>query len=93
VAPVLSPRWATDGRCGIGSLATWREFSLPFVSEMDTAKSDYGLITSSYDPEFGDWELGKLSALREIALAIESDYQYYYMGMCQRFVRPLWMLI
>jgi arginyl-tRNA--protein-N-Asp/Glu arginylyltransferase len=35
---------------------------------------------SSYDPEFGDWEFGKLSALREIALAIENDYQYYYMG-------------
>lgn len=36
---------------------------------------------SSYDPEFGDWEFGKLSALREIAFALEEGYKYYYMGM------------
>lgn len=35
---------------------------------------------SSYDPEFGDWEFGKLSALREIAFALEEGYKYYYMG-------------
>lgn len=35
----------------------------------------------SYDPEFGDWEFGKLSALREIAFALEEGYKYYYMGM------------
>ena len=38
------------------------------------------LTDSSYDPEFGDWEFGKLSALREIALATEGSHQYYYMG-------------
>lgn len=35
----------------------------------------------SYDPEFGNWEFGKLSALREIAFALEEGYKYYYMGM------------
>jgi arginyl-tRNA--protein-N-Asp/Glu arginylyltransferase len=37
-------------------------------------------IPFSYDPEFGAWEFGKLSALREIAFALENDYKYYYMG-------------
>ena len=36
---------------------------------------------NSYDPEFGDWEFGKLSALREIAFALEDGYKYYYMGV------------
>lgn len=34
----------------------------------------------SYDPEFEDWELGKISALFEIALALNENYKYYYMG-------------
>lgn len=35
----------------------------------------------SYDPAYEKWEFGKLSALREVALAVEGAYQYYYMGM------------
>jgi arginine-tRNA-protein transferase len=34
----------------------------------------------SYDPEYEQWEFGKLSALREIAFAQENGYPYYYMG-------------
>jgi len=34
----------------------------------------------SYDPDYGQWDFGKLSALREIALAVEAGYEYYYMG-------------
>ena len=34
----------------------------------------------SYDPDFEEWQVGKLSALREIALALEGQYTYYYMG-------------
>ena len=37
-------------------------------------------FNSSYDPSFEQWEFGKLSALREIALALEDSYHYYYMG-------------
>ncbi|EXJ90834.1 hypothetical protein A1O1_03939 [Capronia coronata CBS 617.96] len=33
-----------------------------------------------YDPEFAHWDFGKISALREIALALEGHYEYYYMG-------------
>ena len=35
---------------------------------------------NSYDPDFEEWQLGKLSALREIALAFEGQYKWYYMG-------------
>lgn len=33
-----------------------------------------------YHPDFEKWSLGKLSALREAALALEGGYEYYYMG-------------
>ncbi|KAJ9614145.1 Arginyl-tRNA--protein transferase 1 [Cladophialophora chaetospira] len=33
-----------------------------------------------YDPEYSHWDLGKVSALREAALAMETGYEYYYMG-------------
>lgn len=33
-----------------------------------------------YHRDFEKWSLGKLSALREAALAVEGGYQYYYMG-------------
>ena len=33
-----------------------------------------------YDPEYARWSPGKLSALRELALAAEAGHGYYYMG-------------
>jgi hypothetical protein len=33
-----------------------------------------------YHSDFGQWSFGKLSALREAALALEGGYKYYYMG-------------
>lgn len=33
-----------------------------------------------YHSDFQQWHFGKLSALREAALALEGGYQYYYMG-------------
>lgn len=33
-----------------------------------------------YHSDFEKWSLGKLSALRETALALEGGYDYYYMG-------------
>ena len=33
-----------------------------------------------YHSDFEKWSFGKLSALREAALALEEGYQYYYMG-------------
>lgn len=34
----------------------------------------------SYDPSFEVHEFGKLSALREIVMARDDSYEYYYMG-------------
>ena len=33
-----------------------------------------------YDPDYSEWDWGKISALQEIALAREKGYEYYYMG-------------
>lgn len=33
-----------------------------------------------YDPDYQEWDWGKISALQEIALTIEKGYEYYYMG-------------
>ena len=33
-----------------------------------------------YHSDFEKWSFGKLSALREATLALEGEYQYYYMG-------------
>nr|WAW84735.1 hypothetical protein [Knufia petricola] len=33
-----------------------------------------------YDPDYQEWDWGKISALHEIALALEKGYEYYYMG-------------
>lgn len=33
-----------------------------------------------YHEEVNGWNFGKISALREISLALEGDYEYYYMG-------------
>nr|OQO28901.1 hypothetical protein B0A51_03228 [Rachicladosporium sp. CCFEE 5018] len=33
-----------------------------------------------YHRDFEKWSLGKLSALRELALALDEGYEYYYMG-------------
>jgi arginine-tRNA-protein transferase len=35
-----------------------------------------------YLAEFKKFNMGKLSALQEIALALEHEYDYYYMGKC-----------
>ena len=33
-----------------------------------------------YNPDYAQWDWGKISALQEIALAIEGAYNHYYMG-------------
>ncbi|EEA26558.1 hypothetical protein EYB25_003790 [Talaromyces marneffei] len=50
------------------------------VAVLDLLPEGVSSVYLFYDPEFGDWEFGKLSALREIAFALEEGYKYYYMG-------------
>ncbi|KAL5365906.1 arginine-tRNA-protein transferase [Aspergillus floccosus] len=50
------------------------------VAVLDLMPSGVSSVYIFYDPEYEQWEFGKLSAMREIAQAIEGNYQYYYMG-------------
>ncbi|PYH99587.1 arginine-tRNA-protein transferase [Aspergillus ellipticus CBS 707.79] len=50
------------------------------VAVLDLMPSGVSSVYIFYDPDYEQWEFGKLSAMREIALAIEAEYQYYYMG-------------
>ncbi|KAL5336445.1 arginine-tRNA-protein transferase [Aspergillus crustosus] len=50
------------------------------VAVLDLMPNGVSSVYIFYDPEYEHWEFGKLSAVREIALAIEDGYQYYYMG-------------
>ncbi|KAL2001036.1 hypothetical protein VTN02DRAFT_2328 [Thermoascus thermophilus] len=58
------------------------------VAVLDLLPHGVSSVYIYYDPEFSDWEFGKLSALREIAFTLEGAYQYYYMGFyihsCQK---------
>jgi len=50
------------------------------VAVLDLVPHGVSSVYLYYDPEFSDWEFGKLGALREISFAMEGAYQYYYMG-------------
>lgn len=50
------------------------------VAVLDLLPHGVSSVYLFYDPKDEQWELGKLSALREIALTREGSYQYYYMG-------------
>ncbi|KAH8427525.1 arginyltransferase [Aspergillus melleus] len=50
------------------------------VAVLDLMPNGISSVYIFYDPAYEQWEFGKLSALREIALASEGDYKYYYMG-------------
>ncbi|KAL2851943.1 arginine-tRNA-protein transferase [Aspergillus pseudoustus] len=50
------------------------------VAVLDLMPNGVSSVYLFYDPEYEHWEFGKLSAMREIAMAIEDGYKYYYMG-------------
>ncbi|KAL1978644.1 hypothetical protein VTN31DRAFT_1503 [Thermomyces dupontii] len=50
------------------------------VGVLDLMPNGVSSVYLYYDPEYEGWELGKISALFEIALALNEDYKYYYMG-------------
>ena len=47
---------------------------------LDLAPQAVSGVYFIYHSDFEKWSFGKLSALREAALAIEGEYVYYYMG-------------
>ncbi|EEH23067.2 hypothetical protein PABG_05278 [Paracoccidioides brasiliensis Pb03] len=58
------------------------------VAVLDLLPQAVSSVYIFYDPEYSDFEFGKTSALREIALTIEGGYKNYYMGFyihsCQK---------
>ncbi|PYI35327.1 Arginyl-tRNA-protein transferase [Aspergillus indologenus CBS 114.80] len=50
------------------------------VAVLDLMPNGVSSVYIFYDPDYEQWEFGKLSAMREIALAVEAQYPYYYMG-------------
>ncbi|PLB55707.1 Arginyl-tRNA-protein transferase [Aspergillus steynii IBT 23096] len=50
------------------------------VAVLDLMPNCVSSVYIFYDPAYEQWEFGKLSALREIALTNEGGYNYYYMG-------------
>ncbi|KAF9883582.1 Arginyl-tRNA--protein transferase 1 [Aspergillus nanangensis] len=50
------------------------------VAVLDLMPSGLSSVYIFYDPDYEQWEFGKLSAMREIALTLEGPYHYYYMG-------------
>ena len=53
---------------------------LMYVRSLKLSCSRVSSYDNSYHQDVEDWSFGKLSALREIQLAIEGGYHYYYMG-------------
>lgn len=79
---MLSSRRKFSGGGSSGPSAACRELRLPVVGSVNCHHGEYLANSCSYDPEYKDWDFGKISALHETALAQEAGYEYYYMGMC-----------
>ncbi|PGH23533.1 hypothetical protein AJ80_02487 [Polytolypa hystricis UAMH7299] len=50
------------------------------VAVLDLLPHGVSSVYIFYDPDYEQWEFGKLSAMREIAMTLEGGYQHYYMG-------------
>ncbi|KAJ5089767.1 hypothetical protein N7532_008451 [Penicillium argentinense] len=80
-----SPTKLTKSNESEKKLGSWHQCyrldgKLIAVAVLDLLPSGVSSVYIFYDPEFEQWELGKLSAMREIAFAHENGYPYYYMG-------------
>ncbi|PTU19565.1 hypothetical protein P175DRAFT_0441917 [Aspergillus ochraceoroseus IBT 24754] len=74
-----------DAKAGERRSGSWHQCyrldgKLIAVAVLDLMPNGVSSVYIFYDPEYEQWEFGKLSAMREIAMAIEEGYQYYYMG-------------
>lgn len=80
---MLSLEWPFDRARCLGSFAELRELGVPNVSYACSESSETMLTGNEprYHSDFVDWNFGKLSVMREINLAIEGGYHYYYMGI------------
>ncbi|KAJ5173386.1 hypothetical protein N7492_005979 [Penicillium capsulatum] len=80
-----SPASVTSSNASEKKLGSWHQCyrldgKLIAVAVLDLVPSGVSSVYVFYDPEYEQWEFGKLSAMREIAFAQENQYLYYYMG-------------
>lgn len=78
--PVLSSGRKVDRLRSPRPATGRRELSLPPVNVPPVLQDQISSHESRYHEDVHDWNFGKLSALREIALSLEDGYRYYYMG-------------
>lgn len=79
---MLPSRWSTSCFGRAGPSPRLRQLCLSHVGSLIETYNDATnlLILASYHEDVNEWDFGKLSALREVALAFEYGYGYYYMG-------------
>lgn len=58
----------------------WLDGRLIAMGVLDLLPHCVSGVYMLYHSDFAEWQFGKLSALREAALALEGGYEYYYMG-------------
>ncbi|KAJ5495996.1 hypothetical protein N7539_001112 [Penicillium diatomitis] len=71
---------ATEKKLGSWHQCYRLDGKLIAVAVLDLVPNGVSSVYIFYDPDFEQWEFGKLSAMREIAFAQENNYAYYYMG-------------
>ncbi|KAL4803532.1 arginine-tRNA-protein transferase [Aspergillus unguis] len=75
----------SEPNAGQRRLGSWHQCyrldgKLIAVAVLDLMPNGVSSVYTFYDPDHEHWEFGKLSAMREIAMALEDGYRYYYMG-------------
>ncbi|KAI1833930.1 hypothetical protein DTO006G1_308 [Penicillium roqueforti] len=80
-----TPNPLTAANASEKKLGSWHQCyrldgELIAVAVLDLVPSGVSSVYVFYDPAYEQWEIGKLSAMREIAFSIENQYMYYYMG-------------
>lgn len=78
---MLPPRWEISCYGGLGPTPPLCQLCLPHVN-IPKCVNVFSICLQNfrYHENVNDWNFGKLSALREIAMAVEGGYRYYYMG-------------
>ncbi|EWC47582.1 hypothetical protein DRE_03202 [Drechslerella stenobrocha 248] len=79
----FKPRYSTDSggrKIGAYHQCYYVDGRLIAMAVLDLLPDCVSGVYFMYHTDMSQWGFGKLSALREIALAIEGGYGYYYMG-------------
>ncbi|KAK6535437.1 Arginyl-tRNA--protein transferase 1 [Orbilia ellipsospora] len=79
----FKPRYSVDDqgrRIGAYHQCYYLDGRLVAMAVLDLLPDCVSGVYFVYHTDFSQWNLGKLSAMREIALAIEEGYGWYYMG-------------